>query len=488
MPIARAFLGIYLSTLIAGCANLPIWTEEDEDYEVSTGEQRHAEILKFAPEIKNEKLAEFVTTVGHKLAAASDRPTLKWKFTVLDSPAENAFATQGGYVYITRGLLVYLRDESDLAAVLAHEIAHICRRDAIHASRRAGIAGIAALGLIVAAPAVILFPQAVAAPVGMGLSAVNRSDESAADQLGTTFLTRAGYRPEAMQEAFDVLNSIETYKKSVGNVRESWWHRAYAQHPETMQRQARVAALTGAQNTETKEKLDTQFLALLEGMEVGNSSGEGIFFEGKRYFPDLGIAMAIPSGWRVNAFKGRNGTPPGIWLGNEKAGSMVIHKRPIVDLAENVCDSMEHTFQRTTLEERTPLHSGDTSTCTTLGSRQVGLIFKSLYWQRVGIVRIDREHYLTFNGYMASQKKNEDEFNAADQTFLTIAKSIEVPPAKKVPARPQLHVYRARAGDSFESLATEMTMPTDGARLLRALNVRSPEEKLSAGETIKVVR
>lgn len=487
MRTVRTFLWICVCMLTAGCANLPIWTEDDPDYEMSTGAQRHAEILKYVPVLNNEKLARFVSEVGNKVAAASDRPSLKWTFTVLDSPVENAFATQGGYVYITRGLLVYLRDENDVAAVLAHEIAHICRRDTIHANRRAGIAGIAALGVIVAAPAMILFPQAVAAPMGMGLSAVNRSDESAADQLGTTYLTRAGYRPEAMQEAFDVLHSIETYKKSAGNIQESWWHRAYAQHPDTLQRQARVAAIAGS-HREIKEELDTRFLLLLEGMEVGNASEAGMLFESKRYFPDLGIAVAVPSGWRVRGFVGRNGMPSGVWLGNEKTGAIVIYKRPIVDLRDNVCDSMEHTFRHIALEERAPIRSDDMGTCTALGSQNAGLIFKSSYWQRVGVVRIDSEQYLTFTGHLASKKRDEEEFKTADEAFLTIVRSIEVLPTRKAPRRPQLHVYRARAGDSFESLATGMTLPIDGPRWLRALNIRSSEENVTPGEWIKVVR
>jgi predicted Zn-dependent protease len=479
-------LSLSLIALLMGCANLPIWSE-DEDSEVEKGEARHEQVLEYTPEYKNEKLTAFVSAVGNKLAAASDRPTLTWRFTVLDSPLENAFATLGGNVYITRGLLIYLRNEHDLAAVLAHEIAHICRRDAVHAKRRSEVAALVALGVLAAAPAIMLFPQAIGAPMGMGLAAVSRSDETAADLLGATYLTRAGYPADAMQDAMDILRSIEAYKKSVNNVRESWWHRAYADHPQTTQRQERLSALTGPVHSDAKRTPDIRFLALLEGMEVGNSAGEGMLHKGKRYFPDLAISLEIRDGWRAQATRGRNGSPPTILLMNEKAGFIHIQKRPIVDLAKNVCDSMEHTFQKINLEERVPLRSSDAATCTALGSLSYGLFSKTMLWRRVGIIRLDEEHYLTFAGHIPSEKKNEDEFNEMDRTFVALAKSIEAIAAQKAPDRPRLSIYRTRPGDSFEKLAAS-TMPADGARFLRAINIRSTEENVVSGDTIKIVK
>jgi predicted Zn-dependent protease len=488
MPARRVSWFLAGCLLLNGCANVPIWSE-DEPSEITKGQERHKEILAHIPEYKDEKLAAFVSAVGNKLAAASDRPALKWKFTVLDSPIENAFATMGGYVYITRGLLIYLRDERDLAAVLAHEIAHVCRRDAIHAERRGNAAGLAELGLVLAAPVIVLFPQAVDAPIGMGLSAVRRSDESAADALGTTYLTRAGYPPGAMQDAFDVLNSIEAYKKGLGKVHESWWHRAFADHPETMQRKERIAALNGSQRLDGPETADTQFLPLLDGVEVGNSAVEGIPHNGKRYFADLASDLDVPSGWHVQAFRGRNGTAPGVWLAREKAGVIVIQKHPVFRPAENICGSIGFTFRKLTLEARTPLRSDRTETCTALGFGTFsGPFSEHTYWRRVGIVRLDREYYVTFEGRFANQNRNEAGFDATDQIFVAVAKSIAAVPAKEAPDRPRLRLYHTQSGDSFETLAGTAATPFGGAAFLHAVNVWPPAEKLTPGAIVKVVK
>lgn len=487
--LVRIFSWFLVLCLLSGCASNPIWSGNEAD-EVAQAARYHKQLLARVPEYKDEKLTEFVSKVGHKLAAVSDRPKLKWKFTVLDSPVENAFATMGGYVYITRGLLVYLRDERDLAAVLAHEIGHICRRDAIHAGRRAEVAGLTTLGLIVAAPALLLFPQVATAPMGMGLSAVNRSAESAADELGATYLKRAGYPPEAMQDSFDVVTSLETYKKSVGNIHENWWHRAFAQHPETMQRKERLAALNGPGQTNNNDSADPRFLGLLDGVEVGNSAVTGLPHDGKRYFPDEAIDVDIPSGWHAYGIRGLFRAPFSILLVSEKAGAMLIQKRPIDDLPENVCPAMDWTFLSISLRKWGPLRNGDIGTCTALGSRTDSDFYsKRTHWQRVGIVRLDRESYVTFTGYFTVQKNEDDKFKTEDQTFLTVAKSIAPVPADKAPDVQRLRIYRAQPGDTFEKLAITPTAKSVGsAAFLRAINVRSPDDNITSGELVKIVK
>lgn len=86
------------------------------------------------PVPKGEKrdLNVYVNVVGQNLAAMSTRPTLAWTFGVLDDPSPNAFSAPGGYVFITRGLLTKLDNESQLAGVLAHEIGHVTERHALN--------------------------------------------------------------------------------------------------------------------------------------------------------------------------------------------------------------------------------------------------------------------------------------------------------------------------------------------------------------------
>ena len=96
------------------------------------GREMYDEVTAQIAVVSDKKITEYVDKVGQNIARHSDEPDAKYTFTVLDSPDINAFASPGGYVYINRGLLAYMNSESQLAAVLGHEVAHITAEHAAH--------------------------------------------------------------------------------------------------------------------------------------------------------------------------------------------------------------------------------------------------------------------------------------------------------------------------------------------------------------------
>jgi hypothetical protein len=125
---------------MAGCTTNPATGESSftglmsESDEVRIGRESHAEVLaQFGGVYEDPELNRYIDSLGQLLARASDRPNLQYHFTVLDSPVVNAFATPGGYVYMTRGLLALANSEAEVAGVLAHEIGHVAAR---HAAER----------------------------------------------------------------------------------------------------------------------------------------------------------------------------------------------------------------------------------------------------------------------------------------------------------------------------------------------------------------
>ena len=113
-----------------GGANVVVMTQGRE---VTIGQEMHRKMVEEGAAYDDPELAAYVDRVGQRLVANSDRPKLKFTFTVIDSPDINAFATPGGFIYINRGLLAYLDNESELAGVLSHEIGHVTAR---HAARQ----------------------------------------------------------------------------------------------------------------------------------------------------------------------------------------------------------------------------------------------------------------------------------------------------------------------------------------------------------------
>src|SRR5262249_27419126 len=100
----------------------------DEPQEILMGRDLAALVLGTTPLVKNPQKQAYVNRVGRWLALHSERPDLPWKFGVVQDDDANAYSMPGGYVLITSGMLDSMRNESELAGVLAHEIAHVVKK------------------------------------------------------------------------------------------------------------------------------------------------------------------------------------------------------------------------------------------------------------------------------------------------------------------------------------------------------------------------
>ena len=162
--------------------------------EIQLGKQINQQLVSREFKLyRNEQVNRYVEQIGERLAAKSDRPNLPFTFQVVQDNNVNAFATAGGYVYVTTGLLKTADNEAQLASVLAHEIGHITNRHLIQQMRQTAIAG------GVATAAGVDRNRAVQIGVDLALRRPNsRGDEYEADQTGLQLLGRAGYAESGM--------------------------------------------------------------------------------------------------------------------------------------------------------------------------------------------------------------------------------------------------------------------------------------------------
>jgi beta-barrel assembly-enhancing protease len=165
-----------------------------ESEEVELGKQINQQMVgKEFRLYRNASVNRYVERVGERVAAESDRPNLPYQFQVVDNNSVNAFATAGGFVYVTTELLRTADNEAELASVLGHEIGHITNRHLIKQMRSTAIAG------GVATAAGLDRNRAVAIGVDLALRRPNsRKDEYEADTTGLETLGRAGYAQAAM--------------------------------------------------------------------------------------------------------------------------------------------------------------------------------------------------------------------------------------------------------------------------------------------------
>ncbi|MBP7653283.1 M48 family metalloprotease [Candidatus Dependentiae bacterium] len=165
----------------------------------------------------NDIINLYVNLVGQSVAKYSDNSELNFKFLVLNSNEINAFAAPGGYVFITKGLFKILQDESQLASVLAHEIAHVTNRHILQSLQRGkffeNLTKLAAAAskkntgkytAIMNEVNKILFEKGV-----------DKSMEYEADAIGIEFAARTGYNPGGLLEFLKNLNSYIGKSKSI---------------------------------------------------------------------------------------------------------------------------------------------------------------------------------------------------------------------------------------------------------------------------------
>lgn len=189
--------------------------------------------------VQDPAVHKYVTLVGRTITEKTSKPGLPWTFIVLDTDAVNAFAAPHGYVHITRGALALMRNEAELAGVLSHEIVHVTEEHTVDALKKNTLKS-AAAEQVSGGNALIEF-LANAAYNNILDNAYSRGDEGAADTLGITLISKAGYAPQGLGSFLTTLaerNKSATEKRGL-----------FSSHPEMQARQDKLTA------TITKEKL-----------------------------------------------------------------------------------------------------------------------------------------------------------------------------------------------------------------------------------------
>ena len=171
--------------------------------ERALGREAAATLLGAEPVLPDAAVQRYVNRVGLWVALQSERPNLTWRFAVLDDEDVNAFAAPGGYVFVTKGLLLTLGSEAELAGALGHEVAHVVRKHHLKAltkdKRIEAVSGAALSSLSNDDPRrqeqVAKLVQGVKTLYARGL---DKQDELIADRVGLVYAARAGYDPSGM--------------------------------------------------------------------------------------------------------------------------------------------------------------------------------------------------------------------------------------------------------------------------------------------------
>ena len=208
---------VLTSGLLGGCAVDPVTGEQQlmlmsESQEIDLDRQRspHQFSADYGP-AQDKRLSSYLDQVGHDLSTRSHRPKMPYSFRAVNASYINAYAFPGGSIAATRGILLELNNEAELAALLGHEIGHVNAR---HAAERA-TKGIIATTLVAGAATYTSttdyrdYAGLVQSLGGVGTGALlarySRENEREADALGMEYMTRAGYTPDGMIGLMEML-------------------------------------------------------------------------------------------------------------------------------------------------------------------------------------------------------------------------------------------------------------------------------------------
>ena len=211
----RAAIALLLPALMAGCTTNPATGAREfiiisQEEEMAIGKEAAPQFEKeFGGEVPNDALQQYVRRIGQSLAAVAERK-IAYEFALLNSDVPNAFALPGGKVYVTSGLMAAMTNERQLAAVLGHEIGHVCALHNVKGLQRQ--LGAELLAKLAAEALGGKTGQAAEVGVkvagGMMTLKYSRNDEYQADQLGVRYMSKAGYNPYGMVELLTVLHNM----------------------------------------------------------------------------------------------------------------------------------------------------------------------------------------------------------------------------------------------------------------------------------------
>jgi predicted Zn-dependent protease len=213
-----------------------------EEEETQLGQDVSLKIRQRFGVVQDPAVHKYVTLAGMAIAQQSERAKLNWTFIVLDTDGVNAFASPGGFVHITRGALGLIQNESELAAVLGHEIGHVVRKHTINAIKKSaavkmGTQAASSRSQFISQVANVAYDNILE-------NAYDRGDELDADKFAVEITPKLGYAPTSLA---DFLSRLEERNKN-----QAERNGLFASHPETQERIKKVGDLAKAFKTTAK--------------------------------------------------------------------------------------------------------------------------------------------------------------------------------------------------------------------------------------------
>src|SRR5687767_4337220 len=476
MKKGTCFLFTLLVIVGAACATNPVTGKKQmsllsEAEEMAIGAQQDLEIRREMGVYNDAALQRYVSDIGQQLAHVSHRPKLPWTFTIVDSPAINAFALPGGYIYLTRGILAYLDDEAELAGVLGHEIGHVTARHAAQAYTRQAQAGIGLTILSIFVPSTAPFADLGSAGLSVLFLRHGRDAELEADRLGVEYGSGAGYDPAGVPRFLATLARVNALsERGVPN-----W---LSTHPDPGSRVTKAEPVASKFVSDAaKAQNRDQYLERIHGMVFGDRVEEGIVRGNEFLHPELRLGVKFPEGWELT------NTPQAV-LAQEPGTDHFMVLQEVEQprgrtIGETAVAAMRNAGY-TVVDGRVDRINGNEAHVGVYrgNAKDVGKVL-----MRAAHIAVGRRLYVVA-GFAP-----EKEFDAVDKDILPSVQTFrQLSPAEASAVRPnRLDFYVVKAGDSWQSIAARQGKNFVSAATLAIMNDHEVHVQPNPGDRVKIV-
>jgi len=468
-------------TLAGACAVNPVsgrpqFVLVSKQGEKEMGEREAQRVRQSMGFAGNAALAAYVDAIGQRLAAQSPRRDVQYQFHIVDTPEPNAFALPGGYVYVSRGLLVLVNSEDELAGVIGHEIGHVAARHSVaQITRAAPLAVVTNLSAAVTGLASPLLGQVVGGVGGLAsglvLAPFSRDQEREADRVGQAMVAAAGWDPAGLAT---ILGTMEREQELQGN--EPGRMSFLASHPSTPERVANTTAYAkelkrapSAPICETNGAL----LARLDGLVVDQGAYEGVFVGQAFMHPDLDLLIRFPTDWRTQNDRHQAGAVSPdhnalvllqtVGVGDDPlAGARALERASGSPVVENTKLGAVGGLKVASTRARTHTESGEVVV------ELAWIAYAGHVYQIVGVAPLQRSDWFA------------PVFDGVVQSFRPLK------PAERASIRENhLRVIEARQDEELGALITR-SKGRWGAPMTAVVNALSADQPLVAGQLVKL--
>jgi predicted Zn-dependent protease len=474
--VSLTTLGFVFSLLfLSNCAINPVTGKKQlvlmsEKQEIAMGKESDPQVMAFFGSYDDPRLQRFINEKGQEMVKVSHRSKLVYEFKIVDSPVVNAFATPGGYVYFTRGIMAHFNNEAEFAGVLGHEIGHITARHSVIQQRNALLGQIGLIAGIILVPELSEFVEPLSSGMQLAMMSFGRDDERQSDKLGVEYSSRIGYDASEMAAFF---KTLERQEKAGGEKIPVF----LSTHPSPEERNISVAELAKKWKTKLKlmnPKINREsYLKLLDGLVVGEDPKQGFVENNMFYHPVMKFQFSIPHGWRLQ------NTPQQVQMAPENGEALLMLTLAGKGSLEETANNLIQQYKLTVVESKKENINGLNAIMMIADQKQD----KSTLRVLSSLIQYEGNIYNLMG--VSSQAK----FTNYQSEFLsTIRNFEELTTADKLNRKPEvIRIKTVPQQMSLQAAFQHFDMPASRLVELAVLNGMMLNDSLSKGSLIKVI-